>query len=193
MKYIVTGLHSSGKAEVAEALEKNGVRVGHLFTNLDCVPYHQGLYECLTTDEINRLFENGAYIYFSEVNNSISNNYECLSTSEFDNNDVFILSPNQINNMPLKAMPDKVCFVWMDNNSLSREARYKYEKRQYNFRSREDLERISLSDYIDKLYNMPDSTLIYFQNEDPQRVAAVVEIMVKYPETRDIILKAFKN
>ena len=193
MKYIVTGLHSSGKAEVAEMLEKDGVKVGKLFTNLDSVQYHHKLYECLTTEEINRIFENGAYVYFSEVNNSISNNYECLASSEFDTSDVFVLSPNQINNIPLKALPEKVCYVWMDCNSLNREARYKSEKRQYNFKSREELERIDLSDFTDKLYNTPNSSIIYFQNEDPQRVATIVEIMVKYPETIELIQRTFRS
>jgi hypothetical protein len=194
MKFIVTGLHSSGKLEVARILSSNGVKVGKLFTNLDSDPkYSPELYDRLPTDEINRIFENAAYIYFSEMNNSITNNYECLSSSEFDNCDVFVLSPNQLNNIPMKRLPDSVCFVWMDCNSSNRSDRYRAEKRQYNFKEREDLERTDLSDFVDKLYNFPDSRIIYFQNEDPQRVAAVVEIMVKFPETVDIVSKSFRS
>lgn len=193
MKYIITGLHSSGKAEVAETLEKNGIRVGKIFTNLETRNYHQKLYEIFPTEEMNRIFENDAYIYFSEINNSVSNDYECLTTSEFDSCDVFVMTPNQINNMPMKRLPDSVCFVWMDCNTMNRESRYKNEKRQYNFRTRENIERIDLSDFTDKLYNFPDSRIIYFQNEDPQRVASIVEVMVKYPETRDIIIKSFRS
>lgn len=193
MKFILTGLHSSGKNEVVELLKKDGVSVGKLFTNLDTVQYNSRLYETLPTEELNRIFENGAYVYFSEVNNSISNNYECLSSSEFDSCDVFVLSPNQINSIPMKAFPESVCFVWMDCNSMNRESRYRSEKRQYNFREREKLERMDLSDFTDKLYNLPDSRLIYFQNEDPQRVAAIVETMVRFPSSRETILRAFRN
>lgn len=193
MKYIITGLHSSGKLEVAKQLSQNGVRVGHLFTNLDDVRYQGELYETLTTDELNRIFENAAYVFFSEVNNSITNNYECLATSEFDSADVFVLTPNQLNNIPMKALSDKICFVWMDCNATNRLARYKNEKRSYNFKDREDLERIDLSDFTDKIYGLPNSTLVYFQNEEPQRVAAIVEVMVKAPQLSEIIVKNFKD
>ena len=193
MKYIITGLHSSGKLEAVQQLMDNGVRVGKLFTNADSQQYHGQLYELYQTDEVNRIFENQAYVYFSEIENSISNIYEGLSSFEFDNNDVFILTPNQINALPMKSLPEEVCFVWMDCNTNNRANRFKTEHRQYDFKYREDLERFDLSDFVDKLYNLPNSRIVYFSNEDPQRVAAIVEIMVKYPDAAKIITKNFNN
>lgn len=193
MKYIITGLHSSGKLEAAQQLIVNGIRVGKMFTNVDSISYHKPLYEFFPTDEVNNIFENQAYVYFSEIENSISSNYEGLSIHEFDNNDVFVLSPNQLNSIPLKSLPSDICFIWMDCNINNRISRFKQEKRQYDFKKREELERLDLSDFVDKLYNMPNSRIVYFSNEDPQRVAALVEIMVKYPETIKTITKYFRD
>ena len=193
MKYIITGLHSSGKLETVQQLISNGIHVGHMFTNVEHPEYHTDLYDVYQIDEINRIFENQAYVYFSEVENSISNNYEGLSAHEFDNNDVFVMTPNQLNTLPMKSLPSDVCFVWMDCNTNNRIARFKAEKRQYDFKRRDEIERLDLSDFIDKIYNLPNSRIIYFSNEDPQRVAALIEIMVKYPETARTITKYFND
>jgi hypothetical protein len=40
---------------------------------------------------------------------------------------------------------------------------------------------------------MPNSVSIYFSNEDPIRVAALVEIMVKWPVVADVIIDNFKE
>jgi hypothetical protein len=193
MKYILTGLHASGKLEAADYLSKKGIRVAKFFTNCETIDYSKKLYEVLSTEEMNRIFENGAYVYFADADKNMSNNYETLSTSEFEQSDVIVLAPNQLNNIPVKAMPDKVCFVWMDCNQSERMGRHRTEKRQYNFTEREEIERSDLGDYVSKIYSMPNSSSIYFSNEDPQRVAALVEIMVKWPVVADVIIDNFKE
>ena len=40
MKYIIIGMHSSGKQEVADHLEKLGISCGRLFSNVDA-PSHK--------------------------------------------------------------------------------------------------------------------------------------------------------
>lgn len=193
MKYILTGLHASGKLEAADHLSKKGIRVAKFFTNCETLDYNKPLYEILSTDEMNRIFENGAYVYFSDADKNMSSNYETLSTSEFEQGDVIVLSPNQLNGMPMKALPDRVCFVWMDCNQSDRMNRHRTEKRQYNFTEREDIERVDLGDYVSKIYGIPNSTSIYFSNEDPQRVAAIVEVMVKFPSAAETIIENFKE
>ena len=193
MKYILTGLHASGKLEAADFLSSRGVRIAKFFTNLEHVEYNAPLYETLSTDEMNRIFENCAYVYFSDADRNMCNNYETLSTSEFDSSDVIVLSPNQLNCMPMKALPDRVCFVWMDCTQSERLSRHRSEKRQYSFTDREELERMDLGDYVSKIYSLPNSTSIYFSNEDPQRVAAIVDVMVKYPGSAETIIENFKE
>lgn len=194
MKYILTGLHASGKLEAADLLSSKDIKVARFLTNSEEIDYCSKIYDFLKTEEMNTLFENGAFVYFSEIDGCKScNEYEAISTSEFDNCDVMILSPNQLNNMPMKALPDKICFVWMDCNQSDRMGRYRSEKRKYSFSDRERIEKKDLGDYVSKIYSMPNSTSIYFANEDPQRVAAIVEIMVRYPATVDTIIENFKE
>lgn len=193
MKYILTGLHASGKMEAADYLSKKGIKVAKFFTNCDNICYNKDLYEKVTTDEMNRIFENYAYIYFSSINCDEQNTYEALSTSEFESCDVLVISPRQLNCIPLKQLPDRVCFVWMDSNQADRMDRYKTEKRQYVFSEMERSERTDLGDYISKIYNFPNSANIYFTNEDPKRVAALVEVMVKWPESAETIIENFKE
>ena len=193
MKYIITGLHASGKLEAAGYLSKNGIRVAKFFTNCENIDYNKDLYDTLSTEEMNRIFENGAYVYFADADKSMSSNYETLSTSEFEQSDVIVMSPNQINNIPMRSLPDTVCFVWMDCNKSERISRYNSEKRQYGFTERESIERTDLGDYVSKIYGLPNSTSIYFTNEDPQRVAALIEVMVRFPGASGIIIDSFRK
>ena len=47
------------------------------------------------------------------------------------------------------------------------------------------------ADFVKSIYNFPNSQLIYFNNEDPSRVAAIVYTLVKHPELVDIFVKKF--
>ena len=97
-------MHCSGKQEVADILENNGVKCGRLFTNVENTSnIYNGLnYEKYTTKDISEIFENNAYIFMQEYpsDNDISfvntKYYEGLSLYEFENNDVFVLSPNHL-------------------------------------------------------------------------------------------------
>lgn len=193
MKYIITGLHASGKLEAADYLSSKGIKVAKLFTNVEKIDYNPSLYETLTTDEMNRMFENAAYVYFADYDHTMQNHYEALATSEFESSSVIVLSPNQLNNMPVKELPDRVCFVWMDCNQSDRISRYRSEKRDYVFNDREDIEKVDLGDFVSKIYNMPNSVSMYFSNEDPIRVASIVEVMVKYPGSADTLIENFKE
>ena len=96
MKYIIIGMHCSGKQEVADILENNGVRCGRLFTNLDnpSAPniYNGSNYEQYTSKDINDIFENNAYVFMQEfpfgeeTNISAYKYYEGLSLYAFENN-----------------------------------------------------------------------------------------------------------
>ena len=99
MKYFIVGLHSNGKHNVLDYLEKLGVRCGHLFSDLTSPSskiYNSYNYELYTAQEVNEIFENNAYIFLHTRNVDNKQFYEGLSKYEFDNNDVFVLSPDQV-------------------------------------------------------------------------------------------------
>ena len=201
MKYIIIGMHSSGKQEVADILENNDVRCGRLFTNYDnpATPdiYNGSNYEQYTIKDVNDVFENNAYIFLqefpfgSELNLSAFKYYEGLSLYEFENNDVFVISPDQLFLISPTAIKDDVCFVWLDNTKKERLNRYYAEKRTYSFSNREEIESKDSASFVKLLYGFDRSKVLYFTNEDPNRVAAIVYSAIKYPDLLDIYTECF--
>ena len=70
MKFFIVGLHCSGKQEVLDILEKNGVRCGKQFSNIEEPSpniYNSYNYELYSMRDINDIFENNAYIFINEL------------------------------------------------------------------------------------------------------------------------------
>lgn len=201
MKYIIIGMHGSGKQEVADILENNGIRCGRLFTNLDNLTasniYNGSNYEQYSTKDINEIFENNAYVFLQEfpfgeaLTVNASKYYEGLSLYEFENNDVFVMSPDQLFAVSPAAIKDDITFIWMDNPKKNRLNRYYFEKRTYNFYNREEIELKDSSSFVKFLYGFDKSNVIYFTNEEPSRIAAIIYSAVKYPELLPMYVHAF--
>ena len=104
--------------------------------------------------------------------------YEGLTKYEFDNNDVFVISPDQFLNIPQNTINEQVCFIWMDNTKEDRLTRYKSEKRSYSFSARESIEKRDIDAFVKTLYNFNNSKVIYFTNEEPCRVATIVYTLI---------------
>ena len=200
MKYIIIGMHSSGKQEVADKLEKLGISCGRLFTNMDVQSYkvyNGSNYELYTTKDIVEIFENNAYIFiqeFPEIESLyLSSNtwYEGLSKYEFENNDVFVLSPDQFFAISPSSIKEDVIFIWMDNTKQDRLSRYYTEKRAYSFSGREAIEKKDSASFVQLLYDFNKSKVLYFTNEDPMRVAAVVYSIIKHPDLLPIYIESY--
>lgn len=191
MKFFITGLHSSGKQEVLDILSSWGVKCGKNFTNMENMPdsvYNFNNYEMFNNDDVNSVFENEAYIFIQEhpqshLSPNIGRYYEGLSKYEFDQNDVFVLSPDQLLAIVPNSIKDDICFIWMDNTKDDRSSRYYNEKRQYNYHERDNYEKRDLNSYVKSLYSFNNSNIIYFKDEVPTRVATIINIMIKHPDT----------
>lgn len=201
MKYIIIGMHCSGKQEIADILENKGIKCGRLFTNLDNTSapniYNNVNYELYSTQDINSIFENNAYVFMhefpfgNELNLSSIKYYEGLSLYEFDNNDVFIMSPNQLFSVSPSAIKDDVCFIWLDNTKKERLNRYYTEKRTYSFYNREYVESKDSNSFVKFLYGFNKSRVLYFTNEDPVRIAAVLYSLIKHPDLLEIYTESY--
>ena len=194
MKYIVVGMHSCGKYDVYNILSTENYKCGKLFTNNNYLDelYNGDCYETYDDEDIQQIFENNAYIFMQELDSNNANYFEGLSLYDFENNDVFILNPQQFNQIPCVELKDEVCFIWMDNNKTNRMERFKESKLLYNFNEREKLESDDLNSFISNIYNFPKSHLLYFYNEEPCRVASIIKAMIKYPDLITDFEKNFK-
>lgn len=201
MKYVIIGMHCSGKQEVVDILENNNIRCGRLFTNYDNTTspnvYNGANYELYSDKDINGVFENNAYIFMHEfpftndLTASSLKYYEGLSQYEFDNNDVFVISPDQLFSISPSAIKDNIVFIWLDNTKKERLNRYYTEKRTYSFSSREEIETKDSNSFVKMLYGFEKSNVLYFTNEDPARVAAIIYSLIKYPDLLPIYTESF--
>lgn len=197
MKYFIIGLHASGKQEVVDILKNHDIKCGKIFSNLklnESDIYNKN-YEYYDVSEINKIFENNAYIFLQTVPGTFNvcafKYYEGLSQYEFDNNDVFILSPDQLLNIPPNAIKEPVCFVWLDNKKTTRKNRFVLEDRSYNFNEREAIETRDINSFVKTMYNFNNSSVLYFTNEQPDRIAAIIYSLIKHPDLFEIYKKYY--
>lgn len=201
MKYFIVGLHASGKQEVLDNLKTKNIRCGNIFSNLDDSTAMSSKntytnYEYYDISEISKIFENNAYIFLQEVPsissvNSAYKYYEGLSKYEFDNNDVFVLSPDQVLNIVPSAIKEPVCFIWLDNKKANRKNRYIQEKRTYDFNERETIEKRDINAFVKHIYNTKDSHVLYFTDELPERISTIIYTLIKHPDLTDLYKKTF--
>ena len=195
MKFFIIGLHGSNKHEVAAELEKMGMKYGKTFSS-QINPNIYGDFEQYNGKDINEVFENNAYIYMHEIIYKNSMNtykyFEGLSQYTYDNNDVFILSPDQLLSIPSTFIPEDVVFVWLDNTKSRRYNTYMDENRNYDFLSREQLEKRDIKEFVKSIYDLAGGKLLYFTNEVPQRISTIIYSIHKHPDLLNIYLENFK-
>lgn len=199
MKYFITGLHSSGKQEVINQLEELGIKCGKIFTNYTNPSpniYNSLNYVQYGDEDVTNIFENNAYIFIQEfprtqMNFNVGQFYEGLSKYEFDQNDVFVLSPDQVLALTPTSIKEDVCFVWLDNTKDNRTTRYFNEHRTYNYTERDNYEKRDLNSYVKMLYSFNNADVVYFNDEEPGRVAAVIHTMITHPDTYKLFVKKF--
>ena len=191
MKFFIVGLHSSGKSDIVDILERKGISCGHIFSDIttpkDSI-YNSYNYELYTTKDVNEVFENDAYLFVKECKTGDQKFYEGLSRHTFENNDVFTLSPDQLLVTSFNSVDEDVCFVWVDNTKSNRYNKYLDDRKTYNFKQREVVETEDLSTFVKTIYTKP---MLYFCNEDPARIASIIYTMVKYPELQEIFFKNY--
>ena len=189
-------MHSSGKQEVINVLEGMGVKCGKIFSNLpnsSADIYQSTNYEYYDNHDINNIFENEAYIFLQEVPNlpSTEKYYEGLSKYSLDQNDVFVLSPDQLLAIsPNILSNENICFVWLDSTKTRRASRYHAEHRMYNYQDRESIERKDLGAFVKAIYSY-NAPMIYFIDEEPSRIATIIYTTINHPDTFDMFVKNF--
>lgn len=200
MKYFIVGKQCVGKQACLNKLEEMDIAVGHEFSNIP-EPYPQVYidpkYERYSTDDINKIFENNAYVCIGgiEEQNVLDSYmfYRGISMYTYDNSDVMILTPNQVTSINKKVIREEpITFIWMDNTEDKRQYRYLQEHRKYSFKEIESLEKHSDMDFMKAIYEFPNSNVLYFVNEEPERVATIIASCVKHPDLLPLFVENYK-
>lgn len=199
MKYILVGLHASGKQAVLDKLGEYGCKIGKLFSNLeqpDPAIYNSQNYEHYDITDINEIFENKAYLFIQELqcpeHLGACKYFEGLSKYEFESNDFFAISPDQLLAIqPSNLVGEPICFVWLDCPKSIRLNKYRSEKRGYNFQDRENIEKMYINEFVKYLYSFNNSPVLYFSNEVPERIATILLAMRKHPDLESYFIENF--
>lgn len=188
-KYFVIGLHCSGKKAISEELGLLGVPCGRVFTNLPEVPQTKNIPDELyySTDDIRVMFETNSYIFLHENFDDESPYYEGLSTFEYEKGQVFFITPQQFNYIPKFNKND--VFVWLDNSEMTRRVRFRTERRKYDFAEEEQRGQYNMEDFIERVNANPH--FLYFNNEEPMRVASIVYTLIQHPDLLPLYEKNF--
>jgi hypothetical protein len=189
MKYFIVGMHGSGKQELFDILSKQNITCGKLFSNVKTDDIRYDFFE---DKEMVEIFENKAYLFMKEFDEYSRNAFEGLSLYEYDNNQVLILSPDQFTAIPQHYFNDDICLFWLDDSKGIRKQRYDEEKRTYGFNEREEFERRDLDEFVRIIYNCKKIKILYFTQDDINRVSSIVYACVKYPDLVNNFEKTFK-
>lgn len=188
MKCIIVGMHNSGKHDIVRMLRSYNIRCGNLFTNDNI---KDDCYDVYSDEDITSIFENQAYIFFKEKEFYLDAIYEGLSLYEWDNNDVFILTPEQFNSIIFNNLSNDVCVVWLDDSKSFRKLRYNDKNCSYDFNNEEEKESQNIDDFIKNMYNKKDFKILYFNDEEPLRIGAIVYSIIKHQDLINIYEKNF--
>lgn len=200
MKIFIVGKHASGKKEILDLIEENNIKVGRECSNLpdDPIPstaYIDSKYERYSFDDMDNISKQDSYIYLTgfEEKGIIDGYmyYKGLSFWTYDNAQVFSISPQYLQHINRKNINDHIVFIWLDNTRNNRIHRHVSEERTYSFRELEEIESRYDSDFVKNLYNFPNSSIIYFTDEVPERVATIVTVLAKHPELKDLFTDNF--
>lgn len=197
MKIFVIGKHSSGKISVLDYCEEAGVRVGREFCNASSTAklHLDKKYELYSDGDISNIFESNAYICLSGIDEiDVLDGYNIkrgISLYTYDNSDVISLHPQQLLSLNTKNINDEIIFAWLDNNLDNRIRRYADELRDYDFMTVEQAESSIDPEFVKTLYEFPNSRVLYFNNELPERVAAIIIALVKHPDLVDIFIDKY--
>lgn len=199
MKIIIVGKHASGKHEVLNLCEEHGVRVGREFCNIDQPHpkiYMDPKYTRYTNDDIGNIFELKAYLSIGGIEEAeIIDSYmyhRGISSYALDQSDVIVMTLPQFDGINKQVLlGDKVIFVWLDNTQDNRIRRHAAEDRTYSFNEQEEIESNHEVDFVKNLYAFPNSEVLYFTNEEPERVAAIITAMVKHDDLVPLFIKYF--
>lgn len=199
MKVFIVGKHASGKHEALQVCEEQGIVVGREFSNIETLDpriYMDPHYNQYTVEDISNIFEMKSYVCMHGVEESgVIDSYMIqrgISFYTYDQSDVMVLTPQQLENINKPILKDNILFVWMDSNQAARIRRHAEENRKYSFNEQEEIENRYSVDFVKTLYNFPNAQVLYFNNEDPARVGTVISAIIKHPDLLDSFVNNYR-
>ena len=193
MKVWIVGAQCTCKKEIADLLAEEKFKVGHLFTNIaqDVPIYHKELYKYYGSEDIKSIFENNAYVFINNIFDGQDDAYDGLDFSEYDDNNVFVLSIDQFLSVNTKYISKDDLVVWVDGDKNWRYSNINSDS--YDVGSRERIEKSQYVGFFNLINTLKTSTknVLYFLNEEPVRVKTIIKIIANNPKLKQEFIRNF--
>lgn len=195
LKIIITGVHCTGKYELAKSIQSfnnKEFKIGRLFSDRpmceQSLSYNYELLDYLSTEDIKLSFENNALLFLSNYHNSY---YEGLTKQEFDKNNIFVLSPEQVINIPSILFNQyRILIIWLDAKYSARRQRYINEKRNYDFLTQENFD---YEDSLPMIEFIREHESLYFLDEISERIVPIIYLLWKEPQWINTFVNSYKG
>ena len=187
MKIIIVGLHDSGKQEIREFMKQQGLIACSKFSS-DPEAYD----EYFEPQIVKEIFDNNSYLYIDTFFESTNDLFVGATMESFDKCDFITLTPREMMQIPSNRNLGEVCIIWLDNTRANRYKHWKETNSTIGFNEQEEFEKQYMTNFTDFVYKFQNSHLIYFNNEEPLRAAAVATAIHKVPMLLPMFEKSFK-
>lgn len=201
MKIWLVGPQGTCKRDIYRLLEADKFRTGKLFTNisLDEVTYNKYLYKYFPSETVNEIFENGSHLFTCSCTCDEENIYTGLDFAEYDEHDVFVLTPEQFLSLSRQQYLKDGLVVWLDGGWTWRRNNIRYHEYRtmddptYNYNLIEESERSSYQHFYRAISELARDAknVIYFHEESPCRVKAIVKAIALNPKFKCEFIREF--
>lgn len=191
MKIIIVGCHDSGKREISDILQSYGFNRCRHFSNDENET--DTFYEANIIDDI---YTNNVYL-FMDCPHDRNDVFRGVEMREYEACDFVTMTPREMLRIPTNRNLGEICVIWIDNTRINRFDHWKEtsggsSQQIEDFHAIEEYERQGMSNFTDFLYKIKHCHVLYFCNEERERIASVAAAMMKYPDLIEMFEKSHK-
>lgn len=200
MKIWLVGPQGTCKRDIYRLLGADKFKLGKLFTNKqeDEITYNKYIYKHFPLEVVNEIFENNSNIFIQTCMTDDENIYTGLDFSEYDENDVFVLTPEQFVSIQPQCFKDGLV-VWLDGSWNWRKNNIIYDEYRcdsdptYNYNEVENMEKTFHRSFYKMMTEMMvnNKNVLYFLEESPNRVKAIIKTITLNPKMKSEFVREF--
>ncbi len=196
MKIFIVGSQGTMKSDVYNLFKEDKFHCGKLFTNYSEseATYNNYLYKYFPHNVVEEIYEQDAYVFICNAGYDPEGIYTGLDFDEYQNNDIFVATPEQFVNIKPEYLKDSL-ILWLDGDRTWRFNNIRYKdstEPTYNIYNIDEVEN-SISKtfykYIRKIQS-DYKNVLYFYDENPGRVEVIAKTIFRDPKLmREFITK----
>lgn len=190
LKYVLIGKNNPAIInKILLDLQSMGYKVASLVSSAAPRPEdpQSWIYQRYTRKEISEIIDNNSYLFWGTLYDQTDTG---LTIHEFEDSELCWMPVPCARFFNKSALKDnEICFIWIDDT-------LEYRTRN-TLASDYDARIFSSNEYYENLYSteytnlLSTHKLIYFNNEDPDRISTLISILLDYPQTSPRIIQNF--